>query len=176
MLLLISLNSSCKKDKTSLLPSNNVTLSSQTFGSSPYYYMGYSFEKQAFYERIASSSNIDIYLNELIKLNGEPTDVQFTTNTVAEATFGFYLNAEFPDLTQAEAYYANYKEANFPEWITLSDTIRKYQVYTFKTWKSNYVKFLVKDIRTFYKANQADFIEVDIKYFIQRDGTKNLSD
>jgi hypothetical protein len=166
---------SCTKDKPKPSAANSITLSSETFGTQVYFVYGYSFEKQSFYQRISSGSDVDIYLNELVKLNGEPTGAQFTTNTISESTYGFYLNAGFNDLTSAEEYYKNYTQADFPEYVTLSDTIKEFQVYTFRTWKSNYVKFLVKELRMNYKGDIPDFIEVDIEYFIQRDGSVNLA-
>ena len=166
---------SCNKDKLNTTPSNKITLSSKTFGTIPYYPYGYSFEKQAFFQRIVTSSDIDIYLNELLNTRGELTGVEFSTNTISESTYGFYLNEEFANLAAAEEFYTNYSEAYFPEYVSLTDTIKLFQVYTFRTWKKNYVKFLVKDIRVYNKVDLADYIEVDIEYFIQRDGSVNLT-
>lgn len=165
---------SCKKEDPSPTPSDEITLSSKTFGTQPYYSEGYSFETQEFYPRISSGTEIDIYLNELLKVNGEPVGVQFSTNTISESTFGFYLNFEGSDLNSASEYFNNYTEAFAPEYVTLTDTIREFQVYTFRTWKSNYVKFFVKEIRVIKEEDVIEYLEVDIKYFIQRNGSKNL--
>jgi hypothetical protein len=165
---------SCKEDNPNPTPTDEITLSSKTLGTQPYYSEGYSFERQVFYPRISSGTEIDIYLNELLKLSGEPTGVQFSTNIISETNYGFYLNAEFDNLTDAENYFNNYTTAVFPSFVSLTDTVKAYQVYTFRTWKSNFVKFVVKDIRTYKEGNIADYLEVDIKYFIQRDGSVNL--
>lgn len=165
---------SCKKEEPSPTPSDEITLSSKTFGTQPYYSEGYSFETQEFYPRISSGTEIDIYLNELLKVNGEPIGVQFSTNTISESTFGFYLNFEGTDLNSASEYFNNYSEAFAPDYVTLTDTIREFQVYTFRTWKSNYVKFFVKEIRVIKEEDVIEYLEVDIKYFIQRNGSKNL--
>ncbi len=171
LLILFFITPSCKKDNGNPSHTNEITLSSQTFGTQPYYIMGYSFEYQDFYERISSGSEIDIYLNEILNTKGELTGVQFSTNTVSESTYGFYLNAEFLDLAGAEEFYNNYNQAAFPEFVTLTDTIKAFQMYTFRTWKANYVKFFVKEIRVYNEGDRAEYMEVDIKYFIQRDGT-----
>jgi hypothetical protein len=165
---------SCKKDKPVLSSSAEITLSSKLIGNQTYYSVGYSFEKQDFFQRTGSSSDIDIYLVRLLKPSGELTGVQFSTNSISESTYGFYLNGEFDSMTAAEEYYKNYTVANAPEYVTLTDTIEKYQVYTFRTWKSNYVKFLVKDLRVINAGDIPDYFEVDIEYFIQRDGSLNL--
>ncbi len=165
---------SCKKEKSGLTQSNEITLSSETLGAQPYYSLGYSFESQEFFKRIGSSTDIDIYLNEILVPSGEPVGVQFTTNSVSESTYGFYLNGGFDNLGLAEEFYINYNTATFPSYETLTDTVKKYQVYTYRTWKSNYVKFIVKDMRVIYLGDLADYIEVDIEYFIQRDGSPIL--
>lgn len=176
LLLVIFILVSCKKDNTEPLKTNEITLSSQIFGTQPYYSKGYSFEKQEFINRISSGSDIDIYLNEMLNAQGELIGVQFTTNIIGESTFGYYLNEESENLQEAETFYINYREAVFPEYESLTDTIKPFQVYTFKTWKSNYVKFFVKDVRVVKSSDIADFIEVDIKYFIQRDGDDTFSE
>ncbi|MCB8995084.1 MAG: hypothetical protein H6538_05710, partial [Bacteroidales bacterium] len=107
--------------------------------------------------------------------SGVPVGVQFSTNSVSES-YGFYLNAGFDNLNDAEDYYRNYIKAYYPSFTTLTDTVKTYQVYTFQTWKLNYVKFLVRDIRAISKNDIADYFEVDIEYFIQRDGSDNLSE
>jgi hypothetical protein len=166
---------SCSEDKPEPSAISKITLSSETFGTQTYYSMGYSFETQEFLKRIGSGSEIDIYLNEILNPQGELTGVQFATNTISESTFGFYLNATLEDSVEAKNYYDNYIVADFPEYVPLSDTIKEFQVYTFRTWKLNYVKFFVSDIRVFYSGDRADFMEVDLEYFIQRDGSDNLA-
>jgi hypothetical protein len=178
LLLAVFMTSSCKKDNPDPSSTGEITLSSKTYGTQTYYLEGYSFENQEFYPRTTSGTEIDIYLNELLNTKGELNGVQFTTSTIAESTPGYYLNAGFESLTEAEEYYNNYVEAfpYGPEYVTLTDTLKAFQVYTFKTWKLNYVKFFIKDIRVFKKGELADYyMEVDIKYFIQRDGTINLA-
>ena len=72
---------SCAKDKQIISSTGQITLSSKTIGTSPYYIMGYSFEKNVFFKSLNSSSEIDIYLNELLFPNGDLAGVQFTTST-----------------------------------------------------------------------------------------------
>jgi len=174
--ILLILLSSCKKDNSGVPPSNEITLNSKKLGTQVYYSMGYSFEKGDFFQRIGSSTDIDIYLVELLKPKGELDGVQFSTNSLSETTYGFYLNDQFQSLAAAEDFYNNYSLAYAPEYVTLTDTVKRFQVYTFRTWKSNYVKFLVKDIRVIDNGSPANYIEADIKYFIQQDGSENLAE
>jgi hypothetical protein len=166
---------SCSKDNPEPTSNNKITLSSQTFGTQPYYSMGYSFENQEFIKRINSGAEIDIYLNEIVNPKGELIGVQFATNTISETTFGFYLNATLEDSIEAKNYYNNYIVADFPEYVELTDSIKEFQVYTFRTWKLNYVKFYVSAIRVVYSGERADYIEVDLEYYIQRDGSDNIA-
>lgn len=166
--------SSCKKENEDNPKTNKITLSSETFGNQPFYTFGYSFEQEKFLKRLSSGSEIDIYLAEVLNPMGELIAVEFSTNTISESTFGFYLNAEFNNETSASEYYTNYIDADFPEYYSLTDTIKKFQVYTFRTWKSNYVKFWIKDLKLYYNFDKPDYYTVDIEYFIQRDGTEKL--
>jgi hypothetical protein len=167
---------SCDDDNSEPLPANSVTLSSETFGNMPFYSFGYSFEKHDFFQRMASTSDIDIYLAEVVNPMGQLIGVQFSTNTISESTYGFYLNAAFNDSTEADAFYNNYSVVayNPDSATTLTGQIKEFQVYTFRTWKRNYVKFYVKDIRVIYSGELADYMKVDIDYFIQQDGSENL--
>jgi hypothetical protein len=176
-LLLFFMTYSCKKEKPAPFSGTEITLSSKLFGDQNYYSIGYSFEKQDFFQRTGSTSDIDIYLVRLLNPAGELSGIQFSTNSVSESTYGFYMNAEFDSLSGVQEYYNDYAIAVAPEseYVTLTDTIRKYQVYTFRTWKKNYVKFFVKDLRAYYEGNFVDYFEADIEYFIQRDGSVNLS-
>jgi len=167
---------SCKKDETKLYPGGQITLSSQTFGTMVYYSMGYSFEKEKYVQTLGSSEIIDIYLVEANTISGTLTGVQFATKEIPESTYGFYLNGVFPTFEEAEDYYNNYTSAVAPQFVVLTDTIRVNQVWTFRTYQKNYVKILVKDLRTIYTGQTADYIEVDIRYFIQRDGSADLTE
>lgn len=175
--LLLLMLSSCKKDDNKPLSGNEITLSSKKLGSQVFYTLGYSFEKSQFFQRMGSNTDIDIYLTELLTPAGSLAGVQFSTNSVSETVYGFFLNGEFSDQESAENYYNSYVTAVEPdEYLTLTDTVKQFQVYTFKTWKSNYVKFIVRDIRKYTGFAPSDYIEVDIRYFIQRDGSDKLSE
>lgn len=176
VLFLTLITFSCKKDISELQKTGEIKISSETLGTTYYYSYGYSFQLEKFIPTIGSSEIIDIYLVETNTIYGTLTGVQFATKDIPESTYGFYLNGTFQSLQEAENYYSNYTTAVAPNYAVLTDTVRNYQVWTFRTWKKNYVKFLVKDVRTIFTGQTADFIEVDIKYFIQRDGTDNLTE
>jgi hypothetical protein len=95
---------------------------------------------------------------------------------VPESTYGFNLTKQLSNSENALQFYNNYVTADTTQFTTLTDTVRANQVWTFKTWKKNYVKFIVKDTREIYNGSNIDYIEVDIKYFIQRDGSADLTE
>jgi len=166
---------SCKKDSEEP-PKTDITLSSKKFDPQNFYVMGYSFEYQNFIKTYSTSSEVDIYLIDVLNPKGELSGVQFSTSTSAETIYGFSLDSTFSDYLSAEQYYDNYTIAQVDEYKTITDPILEFQVYTFRTRKSNYVKFFVKEIRVFTQDGLADYMEVDIKYFIQGNGTTDLTD
>ena len=166
----------CKKEEKKIYPGGEITLSSQTFGTMVYYSLGYSFEKEEYVQTLGSSEIIDIYLVETNTISGALTGVQFATKQIPDSTYGFYLNGIFPTPADAEDYYNNYTSAVAPQYQVLTDTVKVNQVWTFRTYKKNYVKILVKDMRTIYTGQTADYIEADIRYFIQRNGSLDLTE
>ena len=86
-------------------------------------------------------------------------------------TNGILKVSDFNSLVEAEAYFTNYTEAIIGTWTSFSEALENYQVYTFKTSENNYVKLFIKDVRIVDNLSSADFMEVDLKYFIQRDGS-----
>jgi len=166
--------SSCKKDNKDLY-TDEITLSSKKFDPQNFYVMGYSFEYQTFLKTFTTSTDVDIYLVDMLNPKGELSGVQFSTSTSSESTYGFSLDSTFADLPSAVLYYDGYTTAVADNYSTITQPVHEFQVYTFRTRKSNYVKFLVKELRTYSENDIADYIEVDIKYFIQHDGSTNLT-
>ena len=169
----ILVNISCTKNgKNDPDIKGDITLSSKILGSQVYYSKGYSFEKEIFISTLNPPDIIDIYL--VSNFSGSlPTHVQFATKDVPGTTYGFYMNDIFTDSLDALTYFNNYRTAVdlIPPFTVLTDTIRKNQIWTFRTWKDNYVKILVKNVRPVSASPSENHIEVDIKYFIQRDGS-----
>jgi hypothetical protein len=174
--ILLALTVSCKEDEPEMVNSKDITISSKTLGTVYYYSLGFSFEQADFIPTLGTNEIIDIYLVEATKISGELTGVQFATKEIPESTFGFYNNGGFSDLGAAEEFYNNYITANAPQFSVLTDTVRANHVWTFKTYQKNWVKILVKDVRTIYSGQTPDYMEVDIRYFIQRDGSDNLNE
>ena len=173
---LIFLAASCKKDKPEITQKADITLSSKALGDMVYYKLGYSFELQKYVKTILSNEISDIYLIEELTTTGNLTGARFASKEVAEHPSGFYLNNSFTNSADALQFYENYNIAIAPQISILTDTVKANQVWTFKTWMEHYVKILIKDVRKASDGSSIDFMEVDIKYFIQRDGSTNLTE
>jgi hypothetical protein len=179
LLLLTILFISCEKEGNETpKDSGKITLSSAFFGSDNFYFSyGYSFEKGKALQVPSSNPALkaDIYLDDLILPNADEM-IGFIF-AEEDNDYGIFKNGEFENLLAGRDFFDNYNEAvNDPgQWKIFSDTIEACQVYTFRTRENNFVKFLVTDVRKMDGLSQSDYLEVDLEYFIQRDGTTNLN-
>lgn len=156
---------SCVKDKNDLSVTGDITVSSERIGTTFYYVVGFSFEREEFVKILNLNEDADLVPVAIKNVSGQDVGLRFSITTNPNS-LGFYLNGTFPELHTAEEYFNEYLTAEFPSYLSLSDTIKPYQVYTMKTSRENRVKFLVKGIR-----NKTNYFEADLKYVIQRDGT-----
>lgn len=148
-----------------------MTVSSEIFGSAVYYVNGYSFEEEKYVSTMNSGGSVaDIIPENVLKVNGEVTGMILSAQGVN--TYGFYKNFESSVLAEAENFFNNYLNVEADPLYPLSDTLKAGQVYTFRTYKKNYVKILVKDVRIQNDSPLKDYVEADLRYFIQRDGAE----
>ncbi len=174
---LLFIISACEEKAEELKDEGEITLSSEFHGSDNFYYrLGYSFERGEFFQiPLASKNDVpDVFLEDIL-LPGDKGLIAFIYSEESNAN-GVLKVEDFESLSEAETYYNNYIEALNGPWESYSDTLQSYQVYTFKTSENKYVKILIQDIRIVENISISDFVEVDLKYFIQRDGTNNFVD
>lgn len=171
----ILLGSACEEKNSPPSPSGEVTVSSEIFGSTVYYVNGYSFEEEKFVPSLNSGSSVPdiIPVNEL-NVDGDVIGMVFSAGP--NNGDGFYINFESSDIGEAENFYNQYSSVEFDQFSPLTDTLRAGQVYTFKTYKGNYVKFLIEGVRMMTQSVNSDYVEADIKYFIQRDGATEFQE
>ena len=87
-------------------------------------------------------------------------------------TYGFHKEGDFGSLQEATDFYDSFHEVDDTSWESLSDTLAPFQVYAFKTYQANYVKFMVTGVNIVDGVtSQGSYVEIDLKYYIQRDGT-----
>ena len=150
-----------------------IRLSSESFGTTSYYLIGYHFEESEFYRYPTEGGQIPDIINEGYRVLGEGGG--FITlpgfNTPAQMN-GFALVGEFESLDGARSYYEAYEEVEDGlQFETISDTVRLFQVWVQKTSSDKYVKLLVKDIQD-YEGNSGNlFNDVLLEFTYQSDGS-----
>jgi hypothetical protein len=171
LLLLILLLSACEEKEDPPGKEGEVTISSEIFGSTVYYVNGYSFEEEKYVPSLNPGGSVAdiIPVNEL-KVTGEVIGMAFSAGP--GNSYGFYKNYESTDLQAAESFYNNYTRVEISDLSELTDTLRAGQVYSFQTYKENWVKFLVREIRLMKESALSDYVEADIVYNIQRNGSE----
>lgn len=160
----------CEKEESPPSDKGDITVSSEIFGSTVYYVNGYSFEEEKFIPNLNSKGTPDIVCQNVLDKTGSVIGMMISAFGVS--SFGFYKNFESRSFTEAEEFFSGYKTVEVEQFYPLSDTIQAGQVYTFRTTKKNYVKILVKDVRIKNDSPLSDYVEADIRYYIQRDGAE----
>lgn len=167
-LIILVLPLSCKKSVDEPPVAGNITVSSQLFGTTVYYPFGYSFERDEFVRILNMNEDVDIV--PIYQSSNDQESLFFSLPN--NKPYGFYLNGAFPSLFSAEIFFASYFNASAPSYTSLTDTIKPNQVYTMRTSRNNWVKFLVKETRLINNTSGGnDYFEADLKYVIQRDGS-----
>lgn len=160
----------CEEENNEPKAKGEVTLSSEILGTSLYYVNAYSFEEEKYVSSMNSDSDIpDIIPQNIIKPDQEIVGMVLSPGP--GNSYGFYKNFESENLSEAEDFYLNYLEVDIENFTTLSDTLKAGQVFTFRTHKDNFVKFLVKEVRMYPGLYPEGYVEADIRYNIQRDGS-----
>ncbi len=165
LLLSVTICYACEEKTDEIRTEGEVTISSEILGTEVYYVNGFSFEEDKFVRSLNSGPDVpDIIPENILEVSGEVIGMALSTGPGNH--FGFYKNFESNDLSEAENFWLNYLEVDVESFISLSDTLSPGQVYTFRTYKENFVKFLVKDVRVF-----SEYVEANIRFSIQRDGS-----
>jgi len=152
-------------------------LSSQRFGVESYYIIGYRFKDSETYRYPYSEDPLPDIINEGFRVvEGTNLVTRPGFNTPGQMN-GFALAGEFGSLEEARTYYSGYSEVGGDlEFSTVSDTVRRYQVWIQQTAAGNFVKMLVKDIRNFESEGEIMNSEVTVEYTYQPDGSTTFGD
>ncbi len=171
ILLIFVIALSCEREESPPGNKGSATISSELFSTGmTYYVLGFSFEADDFARYPGTDKMVDFVPVNDKNAGGEVTGVYFEKTGTTQN--GFHKNGDFQDLNSAQEYYENYKDSVQGPLVSLTGNISPFQVYTFKTTKGNYVKFLVKEVRDIEDVTgDTDHFEVDITYYIQRDGS-----
>ena len=154
-----------------------IQLSSELFGTDSYYLFGYSYEDGEYYRYPYRGERIPDIINEAYRVI-QGTDIVLLPgfNTPTQAN-GFALVGELESLESARNFFNEYLEVEPGlQFETVSDTVELYQVWVQKTSLDNYVKLLVKDIKTLEGEGGNLYCEVAMDFVYQPDGSGEFPD
>jgi hypothetical protein len=149
-----------------------IRLSSELFGTESYYLFGYSYEDGEYYRYPYRSERVPDIINEAYRVI-QGTDINLLPgfNTPGQAN-GFALVGALENLETARNFFNEYREVESGlQFETISDTVALYQVWIQKTSLDNYVKLMVKDIRTVEGDGGKLYCEVALDFVYQPDGS-----
>lgn len=170
--LLVFLASCSSKSESPVVNEDTVTLSTEFFGNNVYYVYGYSFElgKEVTVSFPATGQDADIVPLRSQQPDGSVIGAQFST--MGNNPYGFNLKGSFSTLQEAADFYNSLTSVEDTAWNNLTDMLAPFQVYVFKTYKNDYVKFMVTSVNIVDTGTPTEnYVEVEIKYIIQRDGS-----
>ncbi len=170
----ILLASCKKKNEAPAVNGDDITVSTEFFGTN-YYVYGYSFEYGKAISSLDANQVADVIPTRVQKPDGSVLGAELTAGR--NNPYGFQKMGAFSTLQQATDYYNSLHEVTGSNWESLSDTLAPFQVYTFKTFRENYVKFLVTGVNIISGATPQDaYVNIDLTFYIQRDGSTTFDE
>ncbi len=155
--------------------SDEITLSTQFLGSTVYDVLGYSFELGKPVSVLDTKLVPDVVPTRVQRPDGSVLGAQLSAG--GNNPFGFHKEASFGTLQEATDFYNSFQSVDDTSFESLSDTLAPFQVYAFKTYKENYVKIMITGVNIIDGATPQDsYVDIDLKYFIQRDGSNVFSE
>jgi hypothetical protein len=150
-------------------------LSSQLYGVESYYIYGYRFEDSEMYRYPFAGDPLPDIINEgFLAIDGENLVSYPGFNTPAQEN-GFALAGEFGSLDEARTFYNGYTEVGPElEFVTVSDTVKLFQVWIQQTSAGNFAKMLIKEIHEFQSEGGRKYNDVVIDYTYQPDGSRSF--
>lgn len=172
-LLILLIAGSCEGDKKTPVPSTDeITVSTQLFDTGPtgYEVFGYSFELGKKISILDKSQVADVIPQQVLRIDGTVIGAQLSVG--GNNPFGFYKNRDFATLEEATNFYNAYHDAVDGPWESLTDTLAPYQVYTFRTFNENYVKFMITGVNIVNASSpESSYVKINLRYHIQQDGS-----
>ncbi len=170
-ILLVLLLASCNKNTVKpVVDENTIALSSQIYGSNLYYVYGYSFELGKAVSSLDNKQVADITPTQILHPDGSVLGARLSASV--NNTYGFHKEGNFGSLQEATNFYDAFHEVDDTSWKSLTDTLAPFQVYAFKTYQADYVKFMITGVNIVAGVTSQDsYVEIGLKYLIQRDGT-----
>jgi hypothetical protein len=152
-------------------------LSSEKFLAESYYLFGYSYEDSEFYRYPYKQDPIPDIINEGFRVIEEGGQYELPGFNTPGQMNGFALLGTFESLADARTLYNDYKKVGDDlQFVTVSDTVKQYQVWVQQTVVGNYVKLLVKEVKSLEGEEGNKYSEALIEYTYQPNGSKDFPD
>ncbi len=168
-LLLVGVTVSCNKEKN---PGNSgeITLTSELYGTGPYYAMGYNFALGKMVKTL-DKPGPDITLLANSTNNQNYINAYLSTDNLNNS---FSLTASFDNLSEAENFFNTYAEViDSSGYEGIAANIQPYQIWTYRSSDTKYVKMLIKSVK---KEIRDDFpyAETTLRFVYQPDGSRTF--
>jgi hypothetical protein len=170
LLLPLLLISGCSKEDT---PGNagEITLTSELYGTGPYYALGYNF---ALGKMVKTSTSPGPDITVLPQSSPDNTVVEsayLSSNNLKES---FSFNASFDNLSEAETFFNNYLEVDDAGGYSgIASDIKPYQIWTYRTSDTKYVKMLILKVKKEIRSD-TPYAETTLRFVYQPDGSRTF--
>jgi len=170
LIFLLLLSTACNKDDHPG-DTGEITLTSELYGSGPYYVMGYNFALGKMVSTLDAPGPDIVVLPESSPDNSVVESAYLSSDNLKDS---FTHNKSFDDLASAEAFFNSYLEVDDAGGYTgIASDLAPYQVWTYRTNENKYVKMLIlkvtKEIR-----NDTPYAETTLRYVYQPDGSRTF--
>jgi len=170
VLLTLLATAACNKEKN---PGNSgeITLTSELYGSGPYYAYGFNFSLG---KMVKTSDHPGPDITVLPKSSPDNSVVESAYLSSDNLKNSFSFTASFSSLSEAEDFFNHYTEVNDSSgYQGIAEDIRPYQIWTYRTSDEKYAKLLIKTVK---KEIRDDFpyAETTLQYVYQPDGSRTF--
>ena len=164
----------CEKDDNGIMNTGEVILSSDRILTDTYRSVGFSFNqgKNVPFPAIGGVVPDIVVINET-DLEGYITGASFTC---PNNLFAFHLEGSYSSLPEALTAFNEYNEVTAEDFTALANPVILYQVWTVQTAAQKFAKLVIKGIQIKTDNPVSDYVEVNVEYQYQPDGTKIFSE
>jgi len=163
---------SCSKNDSPKYSGESVITTRLYISGSDYITYGFSFKKAKnipYSMSMQTNDFVDIIALPLTNNENKLTGVIFSSTPQNDKAF--LTNGEFSDENTAISFFNNYKEVTGFLFKPLSDTIKVYQVLTYKSLTPTYAKILITSVKFLPDNLTGQYAEVTFRWVYQPDGT-----
>jgi hypothetical protein len=161
----------CKKEKETPV-SGDITLSSKLVLDGQYFTRGYSFDEAVFLPFPGTSaSRVDLLVFTTTDDQGGVNGAYLTSPSNIDSAY--CKTGSFNTLEEATSYWNGHKLIECSSFMENSDLIHPFEIWNIHTGRETYARILVKAIHVVSDPD-GDFVEVDLKWEYQPNGTKQF--